>query len=127
VADSGRRISNEQPISYSAVAAREGRIRLARARFTPIRLAEAWKGIERYGTRVSFLFTEGEPLLQEMVEQGQMPPETHPLIRCLRVANAGHTFRPQWSQQFAHEILDSELSKAGLLACPRTSSVSRLA
>jgi hypothetical protein len=73
--------------------------------------------IERHGTRVSLLFTEGEPLLDEMGQQEQMPPETHPLIRCLRVANAGHTFRPQWAQQLAHEILDSELGRTGLLAC----------
>jgi pimeloyl-ACP methyl ester carboxylesterase len=80
-------------------------------------LQEAWKVIERHGTRVSLLFTEGEPLLQEMEQQQQMPPETHPLIRCFRVLNAGHTFRAQWAQQLAHDILDSELSRIGLLAC----------
>jgi hypothetical protein len=83
----------------------------------PHQLEEAWKVIERHGTRVSLLFTEGEPLLDEMEQQEQMPPETHPLIRCFRVANAGHTFRPQWAQQLAHEILDSELGRTGLLAC----------
>jgi pimeloyl-ACP methyl ester carboxylesterase len=82
----------------------------------PYPLQEAWKVIERHGTCVTLLFTEGEPLLDEMEQQEQMPPETHPLVRCFRVANAGHTFRPQWAQQLAHEILDSELSRAGLLA-----------
>jgi hypothetical protein len=88
----------------------------------PDPLEEAWKVIEHQGTRVSLLFTEGEPLLQEMERQEQMPPETHPLIRCFRVTNAGHTFRPQWAQQLAHEILDSELSRTGLLACARSSN-----
>ena len=79
-------------------------------------IQEAWKVIERHGTRVSLLFTEGEPLLQEMEQQQQIPPESHPLIRCVRIANAGHTFRPQWAQKLAHEILDAELRRAGLLA-----------
>ena len=79
-------------------------------------LQEAWKMIERHGTRVSLLFTEGEPLLEEMEQRNQMPPESHPFIRCFRVPNAGHTFRPQWAQQLAHDILDSELSGIGLLA-----------
>ena len=83
----------------------------------PHPLQEAWKMIERHGTRVSLLFTEGEPLLQEMEQQEQMPCEAHPLFRCFRVPNAGHTFRPQWAQQLAHDILDSELSRIGLLAC----------
>jgi pimeloyl-ACP methyl ester carboxylesterase len=83
----------------------------------PRPLQEAWKVIERHGTRVFLLFTEGEPLLQEIEQQEQMPPESHPLIRCARVPNAGHTFRPQWAQQLAHDILDSELSRIGLLAC----------
>jgi hypothetical protein len=50
-----------------------------------------------------------------MEQQERLPPETHPLIRIFRVANAGHTFRPQWAQQLAHEILDAELRRIGLL------------
>jgi pimeloyl-ACP methyl ester carboxylesterase len=90
----------------------------------PHPLHEAWKVIERHRTQVSFLFTEGEPLLQELEQQQQMPPETYPLIRCFRVANAGHTFRPQWAQQLAHEILDTELSRAGLPTATRSSRAS---
>jgi hypothetical protein len=88
-------------------------------------LQEAWKVIERHGTRVSLLFTEGEPLLQEMEQLQQIPPETHPLIRCFRVANAGHTFRPQWAQQLAHEILDAELKRAGLLVSAQSDNPPR--
>jgi hypothetical protein len=62
-------------------------------RSSPYPLEEARKVVERHGTRVLLLFTEGEPLLDEM-EQQQMPPETHLLIHCFRVVNAGHTSRP---------------------------------
>jgi alpha-beta hydrolase superfamily lysophospholipase len=92
----------------------------------PQPLQEAWKVIERYGTRMALIFTAGEPLLQEMEQQEQMPPESHPLIRCFRIANAGHTFRPQWAQQLAHEILDSELRRMGLMASVPSSGAGRV-
>ena len=39
-------------------------------------MAEAWAAIERNRNRITLIFTEGEPLLREMEEEGQMPPET---------------------------------------------------
>jgi hypothetical protein len=27
----------------------------------------------------------------------------------VRIANCGHTFRPLWAQQMAHDLIDSEL------------------
>lgn len=72
-------------------------------------MAEAWKALARHGTKLTLVFTEGEPLLCEMEEEGQMPPADNPRIRCLRVANAGHTFRPRWAQKIAHGFIDDEL------------------
>jgi len=60
---------------------------------------------------VTLIFTEGEPLLREMEQEGQTPPQTCSRVRCLRVANGGHTFRPLWAQELAHELIDSELHK----------------
>ena len=73
------------------------------------RMAEAWAAIQRNGTRMTLVFTEGEPLLREMEEEGQLPPETCSRVQCLRVPNGGHTFRPLWAQKLAHELIDREL------------------
>lgn len=74
-------------------------------------LDQAWEVIERQRTRLAFLFTEGEPLLREMEDQRQFPPEANPLVQCVRIATpAGHTFRPQWAQKIAHEVIDRELA-----------------
>lgn len=83
-----------------------------RLQIQPEAMAHAWAAIERSQSRVTLIFTENEPLLREMEEEGQMPPETCPRIRCLRVANGGHTFRPLWAQKLAHELIDSELREA---------------
>jgi pimeloyl-ACP methyl ester carboxylesterase len=75
----------------------------------PGRLTEAWDTLGRQGTRVALVFTEGEPLLIEMEAEAQMPPETNSRICCIRVTNAGHTFRPVWAQAFVHDVIDGEL------------------
>ena len=75
----------------------------------PERMAAAWAAIERNRNRLTFIFTEGEPLLREMEEEGQLPPETCSRVKCLRLANGGHTFRPLWAQQLAHQLIDLEI------------------
>ena len=82
-------------------------------------LARAWAAIEKNQSRVAFIFTEGEPLLCEMEEEGQLPPQTNPRIRCHRVANSGHTFRPMWAQVAAHELIDREID-AIVRECPQS-------
>jgi pimeloyl-ACP methyl ester carboxylesterase len=77
----------------------------------PQAMARAWAAIERSQSCITLIFTEGEPLLTEMHEEGQMPPETCSRVQCLQVANGGHTFRPLWAQKLAHELIDSELGK----------------
>jgi len=74
----------------------------------PEAMANAWESIERSQVRVTLAFADDEPLLEEMEEEGQMPPETS-RVRCVRVANCDHTFRPLWAQKFIHELIDSEL------------------
>ena len=75
----------------------------------PERMAAAWAAIERNRNRLTFIFSEGEPLLREMEEEGQLPPETCARVQCIRVANGGHTFRPLWAQKLAHELIDREI------------------
>jgi pimeloyl-ACP methyl ester carboxylesterase len=80
----------------------------------PDTLNQAWQVIKRQQTRLTFLFTEGEPLLREMEDQGQLPSRSNPLVNCIRIGpQAGHTFRPQWAQKLAHEAIDRELMALG--------------
>jgi pimeloyl-ACP methyl ester carboxylesterase len=75
----------------------------------PEAMADAWEALERNQSRLTLIFTEGEPLLREMEEEGQLPRPANSRIRCVRIANCGHTFRPLWAQQMAHDLIDSEL------------------
>ena len=76
----------------------------------PEAMAHAWASIERSQGRVTLVFADDEPLLEEMQEEGQMPPKTS-RVRCVRVANCDHTFRPLWAQKLIHELIDSELDE----------------
>ncbi len=71
-------------------------------------MARSLAAIESNQCRLTLVFTEGEPLLLEMEEEGQLPPEDRSRIRCIRIANCGHTFRPLWAQQLVHELIDRE-------------------
>ena len=111
-----RRLANgEVPIERIKQVARIalGRIHLADGKqhlqIQPETMARAWASIERNQSRVTLIFTEGEPLLHEMAEEGQMPPQSCSRVQCLRVGNGGHTFRPLWAQMLAHKLIDSEL------------------
>ena len=74
----------------------------------PEAMADAWEALERNQSRLTLIFTEGEPLLREMEEEGHLSPRSA-RVRCVRIANCGHTFRPLWAQQMAHDLIDSEL------------------
>ncbi|HTD45530.1 MAG TPA: alpha/beta fold hydrolase [Bryobacteraceae bacterium] len=80
-----------------------------RFQICPEGMAHAWRALERNQNRLTLIFTEGEPLLREMEEEGHLPPHTGSPVRCIRIANCGHTFRPLWAQEMAHELIDSEL------------------
>ena len=75
-------------------------------------LAEARRALARNRNRAVIVFTEGEPLLSEMEEQRALPPENDPRLRCIRIPNGGHTFRPLWIQKLAHELIDNEIESA---------------
>jgi SAM-dependent methyltransferase len=74
--------------------------------------------LDRHQTRVTLLFSEGEPLLREMQEEGALPPESGARIRCVRVPAGGHAFRPLWVQKLVHDLIDHEL-EAALRASPQ--------
>jgi pimeloyl-ACP methyl ester carboxylesterase len=73
-------------------------------------VAQAWSALERAGKRVTLVFREGEALLSELEASGQLPPRQSALLRCIRVPNGGHTFRPLWAQELVHGILDGEIA-----------------
>ncbi|HSR05527.1 MAG TPA: alpha/beta fold hydrolase [Bryobacteraceae bacterium] len=97
----------------SAVRTTFGRIRPAagsqRRRIPAGVLADAWASIERNQSRVTLVFAENEPLLEEMEKEEQMPPNSCSQVRCVRVANCDHNFRPLWAQRLIHELMDGEL------------------
>src|SRR5882724_4287856 len=66
----------------------------------PEAMADAWAAIDRNQSRLTLIFTEGEPLLREMEEEGQMPPKTCSHIRCLWISNALNKFHPLWAQRW---------------------------
>lgn len=72
--------------------------------------AHAWSCFEARRQRVALVFREGEPLLSEWALAGKLPDGAHRFVRCLRVLNGGHTFRPLWAQQMAHDMIDRELA-----------------
>ncbi len=80
-----------------------------RPQISPEGMARAWSALERNRTRMTMIFTEGEPLLREMEEEGHLPPPSGSHVRCIRITNCGHTFRPLWAQKSAHELIDREL------------------
>jgi hypothetical protein len=75
----------------------------------PEEMAHARVALERNQNRITLIFTEGEPLLREMEEEGHISNPISSRLRCIRIANCGHTFRPLWAQKMAHELIDSEL------------------
>src|SRR5262249_51282548 len=74
-------------------------------------VAEAWSTFEQTRKRVTLVFREGEELLAEMEASGELPRETNSFVRCVRIPNAGHTFRPLWAQRLVHDIIDAELAR----------------
>jgi pimeloyl-ACP methyl ester carboxylesterase len=75
----------------------------------PETMSQAWRALERNRTQLTFLFAEGEPLLREMEDEGLSSNSS--LVRCIRIPNVGHTFRPLWAQKLAHEHIDQEIDR----------------
>jgi pimeloyl-ACP methyl ester carboxylesterase len=72
-------------------------------------LTHAWQQVARFESRVALVFADGEPLLQEMIEEKQMPPSNNPLIQLMQVGKTGHTFRALWAQQLVQDLIDREV------------------
>jgi pimeloyl-ACP methyl ester carboxylesterase len=79
---------------------------------SPVAMSQAWEALQHNQSRVALIFTEGEPLLREMAEEGHLPAPDNARIQCVRVTNCGHTFRPLWAQKMAHEMIDKQLEAA---------------
>jgi hypothetical protein len=72
-------------------------------------LTRAWRQVERFKTRVTLVFADGEPLFQEMIDERQLPPSTNPFIHIVQVGKTGHTFRSLWAQQLVQDLIDREI------------------
>jgi alpha-beta hydrolase superfamily lysophospholipase len=81
--------------------------------------AKLRRELDRNQTRVTLLFSEGEPLLREMQDEAVLPPESGARVRSVRVPAGGHTFRPLWVQKLVHELIDAELEAAVRESRPR--------
>jgi pimeloyl-ACP methyl ester carboxylesterase len=117
--DLGRKIRGGMQKGEIRRAAHRVAERLGRRQTSKIRYLElgfetpsmAWSGLERDQKRVTLVFREGEPLLAELEAAGQLPLDSNSLVRCVRVPNGGHTFRPLWAQKLVHEIIDAEIAE----------------
>jgi pimeloyl-ACP methyl ester carboxylesterase len=72
-------------------------------------LEQGWNVIRQSQTRVTLVFADGEPLLEEIEQEHQLPPSNDPFITCVRVGKVGHTFRAVRSQQMVHDLIDREI------------------
>lgn len=83
----------------------------SKAQIPSAELHRALDKVAKHGTRLTLVFTEGEPLLRELEEEGHLPQRgsVRP-FHCIRIADAGHTFRPRWAQKAMHELIDKEVT-----------------
>jgi alpha-beta hydrolase superfamily lysophospholipase len=64
------------------------------------------------GKQLLFLFSENEPLHEELERQGRLPRnERWPNIKLELIPGRDHTLRPLYSQERAHEALDRALDR----------------
>jgi pimeloyl-ACP methyl ester carboxylesterase len=75
---------------------------------SPDEMSSALAAIQQNKSGLTLIFTEGEPLLQEMEEEFWLPSKAA-FLRCVRVPGGGHTFRPLWAQSLIHELVDREI------------------
>jgi alpha-beta hydrolase superfamily lysophospholipase len=62
--------------------------------------------------RLLFLFSENEPLHEELARQGRLPRnERWPNMKLELIPGRDHTLRPHYSQERAHEALDRALDR----------------
>jgi alpha-beta hydrolase superfamily lysophospholipase len=65
------------------------------------------------GKQLLFVFSENEPLHEELERQGRLPGnERWPNIKLELLPGRDHTLRPHYSQERAHEALDRALDRA---------------
>lgn len=72
-------------------------------------LANSLNVLKRNQTKTTLIFSEGEPLLQELEEEGHLPLQPPSLFRSICVPKAGHTFHPLWAQALVHDVIDGEI------------------
>jgi hypothetical protein len=73
------------------------------------KIARAWRQLKRFQTRVTFVFADKEPLIEEMSDEKQLPPADNPLLQCVRAGSTGHTFRALWAQKLVQDLIDREV------------------
>ncbi len=64
------------------------------------------------GTRLLFVFSEGEPLHEELARRGPLRrPERWPNVRLELIPGPDHTLRPRYSRRHAEQALDAALGE----------------
>jgi alpha-beta hydrolase superfamily lysophospholipase len=69
--------------------------------------ARTLRAIQQNNCKLSMVFSDGEPLLQELEQEGYLPSAGFELTRA---GAAGHTFRPVAAQRQLHALLDQQLA-----------------
>lgn len=98
-------------IRYAAMTMVGRLFRPAPAQIPAKPMRDAIERIVRQQAQLTLIFTEGEPLLQEMESEGYLPNPRNPWCRLLRVSETGHTFRPLWAQELLHGLLDEQVAR----------------
>lgn len=101
-------------IRYAAMTLAGRLLRPAPTQIPARPMRDAMERIARKQAQVTLIFTEGEPLLQEMESEGFLPNASDPWCLLLRVSNTGHTFRAPWAQELLHRLLDERVSRMAI-------------
>ncbi len=75
------------------------------------KMSSAWSIIQQRQSQMTLIFSNDEPLFEEMVEEQQLPAASDPLVRCLQMGRSGHTFQPLWAQKLLREVIDAEIER----------------
>ena len=78
-------------------------------RVPDVALAGALEKIKEFGSRVTIVFADNEPLFQEMADAGQLSALTEASINRIQAGKTGHTLRPTWAQRLVHDLVDHEI------------------
>jgi hypothetical protein len=90
-----------------------GRLRRGDA---PDELDAALTRLAAQRTVLTLVFTDGEPLEDELVREGRLDGATNVRVANVRTGASMHALQPPWVQAQVHDIMDDALDRALRLA-----------